>query len=210
MARIIQGGAAMFDAVHYGRQNQEVVNFLSRQFEAASHHLTEAGRAFYERAQSTFENLNTDYATRLLRAAGRAIEGLYMPDRIQPLTTIGGLQHAPPAMWRWVMAEPSLRELWQANRVEGYEGYVDLDPGRVGEWHYDHQRATNGIVTFFDEPTEEDVHWQAPTYLGALLPDDRELDFGEQVDIMETWRAVRRFTEAGGEDPTSRYNAEMG
>lgn len=211
MAKIIQGGAAMFDAMHYGRQSQEVVSFLGRQFDAASQHLTDAGRAFFDRAQSAFENFNNDYATRLLRAAGRALDGLYLPDRIQPLMNIGNLQHAPPAMWRWVMAEPTLRKMWQADRVEGYEKYVDLDPGNVGETHYDYRRVMQGIVQYDAEP-DADGHrgWSATNYLDALLPDDRELEFGEQLDIMETWRTVKGMVEAGGEDPTSRFNAEIG
>lgn len=212
MARIIQGGAAMFNAVHYGRQSQEAVNFLTRQFENVTHHLSEAGRAFYQKAQEAFEYINSDHATRLLRAAGRALDSLYMPDRIQPLSTIGHLQHAPPVMQRWIMAEPTLRKLHIAGRVEGYsDSYLDLDPGRVGDQHYDYQRVMQGVVVVDEEPDEDGNRgWTATQYLGGLLPDDRELEFGEQLDIMETWRHVRKHVAKGDDDPTSRYNAQIG
>ena len=211
MAQIIQGGAAMFNAVQYGRQSQEAVNFIQRQFDNISLQLNEAGRAFYQSARDSFEDLNNDYATRLLRAAGRSIEGLFMHDRIQEISSIGQFQHAPPVMQRWIMAEPTLRALHVANRIEGYsDTYLDLDPGKVGPAHYDYRLATNGLI-FVSEPDENgDTEWHATSHWGALLPDDRELQFAEQLDIQATWRHLRERLENSDEDPTSRYNAQIG
>lgn len=212
MAQIIQGGAAMFDAMLYGSPKQETLNFLARQFDSVSQNLSEAGKRFYESAYDAFQQVNHDYAARMLRAAGRAVSNMWMNDCIQPLTTIGQLQHAPLSMVRWVMAEPSIRKLYQQQRVEGYsETYTDLDPGRIGPNHYDYRRATNGVLFVDDTPDAEGNYgWHATTYFDNLFETDSDLPLWQQADIQETWKAVRKLAAQGKEDPTSRFNADIG
>jgi hypothetical protein len=212
MAKIIQGGAAMFDALMYGRPTQEMTSFLNRQFENVSQTLTEAGARFYQQAQAAFESASNDYAARMVRAAGRAISNFWMQDRIQTLTEIGQLQHAPPVMQRWIMAEPTVRKLYQDQRIEGYsESYHDAHPGLIGEAHPDYRAVRNGVIFLDEEPDDEGhVGHTSTTYLNGLLPDDDGLQFAEQLDIMATWAAVRNHIARGDEDPTSRFNANIG
>lgn len=212
MAQIIQGGTATFDASFYGAPTQSGMQFLREQLTNISQNLTDAGRAFYQSVQSSIDNFNFDYAARMARAAGRAVMNMWTMDVIQPLTTIGELQHAPPVMQRWVMAEPSIRKLYNQGRADGYsESYKDLDPGHVGEQHYDYRRATDGYLFVDQEPDAEgNVGWQATTYFDQLLPTDEDLSFQDQIDIQTTWAAIRKFTAKGGEDPTSKFNADLG
>lgn len=211
MARIIEGGAAMFDALMYGRPTHEMTTFLNRQFENMSQTLTEAGVRFYQQTQEVIEQATNDYASRMVRAAGRAISNFWLQDRIQTLTEIGQLQHAPPVMQRWIMAEPELRRMYQDQRVEGYsDSYIDLQPGVVGPAHVDYRAVTNGVIFLDQEPDEEGhIGHTATTYLNGLLP-DHDLSLAEQMDIQATWKAVRSRIATGGEDPTSRFNADIG
>ncbi len=214
MAQIIHGGTAMFDAMLYGAPKQSTIDFLNRQFENASQHLSEATRQFYQGAYDAFQQIqNNDYASRMLRAAGRAINNMWMTEEVQPLLDIGRLQHAPVTMQRWVMAEPGLRKLYHQQRVEGYsDSYVDMDPGQVGRDHYDYRQATSGMI-FLDNNYNEDGEcgWYATTFAGGLREGDEGLSFADQVDIQDTWKAIRKLREANSEDdPTSRFNARIG
>ena len=213
MAQIIHGGAAMFDAMLYGGSKQNTINFLNRQFENVSQHLSDAGKQFYQGAYDAFQKANNDYASRMLRAAGRAINNMWMTDRIQPLTDVGQLQHAMPTMQRWVMAEPGTRKLYHQQRVEGYsDTYVDMDPGRVGRDHYDYRQATSGLLFVDETPDDEGNYgWHATTWAGGLREGDEGLTFADQVDIQDTWRKIRELRTSGcEEDPTSRFNARIG
>lgn len=205
MAELLAGGIDGFDAVAYGRPHPNTLQFLENQVYQSSQGLNQAGQMFMAKAAQIFEDINGSNAMRILKAAGRAVRSLWQPNEIREISDIGQLQHAPLAMHRWIMAEPTTRALYHRQGCDGYsDSYVDWQAKVIGEDHYDYRRAMNGLVV-----EDEDGGWHATTYAEELLPDDRELDFEEQVDIQHTWNAVKAHILAKGEDPTSKYNSSL-
>lgn len=212
MAEIIDGGGMMFDALVYGKPHPSTMQFLSNQFENMSASVQNAGQQFFDAARNMYEQLSGSHAMRVFRAAGRAVRAAWQLDEIRQLETMGDFQHAPLAMQRYLMAEPTTRALYQQQRIDGYsETYRDLFPGDIGENHYDYRRVMNGIVVVDESHEDPNEHgWHATTYYDEQLPDDDDLQLSEQVDILDAWERLRAKIAAKGEDPTSRYNAEMG
>lgn len=211
MARLIQGDDLTFRALAYGEKHPGTLQFLSQQFENASHALQHVGQEFFNSAREMYEQFNGEHARRLIQAAARRVGTMWQSDSIQFLSSIGQLQHAPPTMIRWVMAEPTLREMYHAQQVDGYSDYYeDVAPSDVGEQHYDYRRVMDGIVVLNEDAQDEEPEWHADSYMEDLLPDDGDLSLAQQVDILDTWQAIVAHIRHGKDDPTSRYNAQLG
>ncbi len=211
MAEIYDGGTLTFDALAYGKPHPSTLQFLANQYDSASTTLLNAGQAFFDQARDLYERVSGSHAMQVFRAAGRAIRSAWELDEIRSMQTIGQFQHAGPVMQRWLMAEPTVRKLYQQQRIDGYsESYFDHDPGVIGHEHYDYRRVMQGLVVMDKEPDADGEYgWRATTYFDELLPDDEELSLPEQLDIRDAWTHLRSWAAAGDEDPTSRYNAKM-
>lgn len=205
MANVIIGDSGTFNAAAFGVQDWRAQEFLAQQYDSLSSQLTESGKAFFAGAKEVFEQLSGSQAMRLARAAARKVRSLWNCDEIQRILEIGVMQHAPPTMQRWIMAEPTVRKMYQEQRVDGYgETYQDMHKGDIGENHYDYRRVMNGIVV-----EDEHGNFTAPTFFDELL-DEPELTIEEQVDILDTWTALKAFLRKGNEDPTSKWAADLG
>ena len=204
MVQIVDGGSMTFDALMYGGVNPGTLNFLSSQFQDPSNVILSAGQQFVERAAEMFDRFNGSQALRTMKAVARGVRSLWQLDEIRPLTTVGQVQFAPITMQRWVMAEPTIRQLYHNNACDGYsDTYVDMYPGDIGENHYDYRRAVNGLVV--DQPDDAEYEWLAVTYLDDLVEGDSPLTLEEQIDIQDTWRFLKGHLSHSKEDPTSIY-----
>ncbi len=211
MARAIQGDDLQFRALAYGMQHPGTVQFLADRFQQASASIQQVGGAFMERAAQMYEQFNGADAIRLAHAAIRRVQTMWQSDRIQLLTDIGQFQHAGDAMARWVMACPEVRERYHKQQLDGYsDTYVDYHPGDIGESHYDYRRMMDGLVILNESPADDEPEWHADSFLDELLPDDTDLTVTEQMDIQESLRHVMWHIRQGKEDPTSKFNAQMG
>lgn len=207
MALIIEGGEEHFNALLYPKPTQRVYDFISSQFQTVSSNLTEAGHKFAEYSRDLYENTVNSTAIRTAQAAIRRVNSLWQSDSIRSLTDIGSLQQAPVIMQRFIMAEPNIRRLYNNQQCEGYDNsYVDIHPGDIGENHYDYRRVMDGVVVVSDN---DDGEWESTTYFDELLPDDFELEFEEQIDILDSWDAAKILIKEGKDDPTSVWNSEL-
>jgi hypothetical protein len=210
MAQVFEGGEHYFNALTSGTPHQGTIGFITGQFNTASSNLTDAGRRFYEQARVSVENAINSDAMRLAQAATRKLRSLWDEDCIRPLQDIGDFQYAPLIMQRYIMAQPTIRKLYQQQRCDGYsDTYIDIHPNVIGEDHYDYRRVMNGVVTISEEDEDGNSEWSSTTYLDELNEDDNELLFEEQLEIIQTWDKLQALLDEGKDDPTSRYNAEL-
>ena len=167
--------------------------------------LSDAGRNFMSRATAAFEHYNGSDALRFARNAIRAVEGAFETPRIRELSTLGELTSANPLMQRWIMANPTVRGLYHSQRVDGYsDSYTDMQPGHVGEDHYDYRRVMDGFMS-----TDESGHAKFTQYVENLVDGDRDLIFEESLDIQHGWSALEYFIALGKEDPTSSTGGSL-
>lgn len=210
MANFYDGGSTMFNALAYGTPHPSITQFLSEKMDNLSHMVHTAGVDFVQQARDAYERYSGAEAMRVMRAVGRAVTNFWQTDTVRPLVSIDQLQHAPLTMQRFLMAEPTVRKMYHQQRVDGYsETYVDIHPGVRGHDHYDYRRVMQGFVVVDDADEEGMEGFSATTYFDELLPDDAELDHGQQIDIIQSWDYLRAAIEKGGDDPTSRFNSAL-
>ena len=206
MAQVIVSDPSTFNALLYGTPHPNTQAFLHQQVETFSQSLTDAGRRFMEEGRQIYDYLSGSTAMRVARAAKKAMGSIWQSNEIKELVELNDFQTAHLNMQRWIMANTTVRKLYHQQRVEGYaESYQDPFPNDIGEEHYDYRRVMNGIVV----DNENGDGWSATTWYEDLLPDDRELEFDEQLDIIYSWENVVALIRKGGEDPTSRFGADL-
>lgn len=207
MANVIDGGSAAFDYLLYGERDANLAGYLNQMRDDAMKHLGSGAQQFVQRAKENVERFYTSDAMRLARAAVRKVASLYGIDEIYDLATIGQIQHAPPKMIPYVMAEPTLREMYHKQQVSGYgDDYIDTAPGVVGEGHHEYEQVIDGV--FMDDP--DDLENCVATSFLHHEPEDL-LDHDQQMSIqLVTWNEIRIALAKGKEDPTSRFNATLG
>ena len=192
-----------FDAILYPEQNPANKAYIVNQLDAYTHLLLDTGRQYFSQARAMYDQINDAATLRAAKAALRMAKGVTRPNVISPLLNLEECYSAQPLMQRYIMAEPTIRQLYIDQRCDGYSDgpYRDLFPGWIGPDHYDYQKVMSGIVNEYVDEDGEDT-WKVNTFSYDLLPSDADLTFDERVDILATWEVVRMAIEAGN-DPTN-------
>jgi hypothetical protein len=196
MAQIIQGGVEAFDLMLYPDQHPRNDQYIQAQFDLSNpiyQALNDFGRQFMLKSKETYENLQNSEALRIARAAIRQTKNLFKADTILELKTLEELQAAQPTMQRWLMSNPTIRELYLQQRCHGFKDtYHDPNPEGLRATDYNWRRVMTGVV----EETEGG-DWTTTQYLEELLPDDVELTHDQKVDILSTWDVANLFLSTG-------------
>lgn len=202
---VIHGGSVdSFDFLAFPTQNPMNAVYIQNQLSNFSQSLTDIGRKFIETSQAIYDKVNDSNAIRAAKAAVRMARGLFHPNEIVQLTNIEEIRFAQPVMQRYIMAEPNLRELYHKQLCDGYSStYADIDPGVIGDKHYDFRRVMTGIIV--DEVDEEgNDTWVSHNYFQDSRGDDVDLDFHEKLAVLRTWDIVKLFV-GTDQDPTDPF-----
>lgn len=142
---------------------------------------------------------------RRVQALRNYVSHAFDGNEIRPLYSLDDVQHAPPVMQRYIMADPMVREYYHQGRIEGYgDQYVDADPGCIGRDHYDYRRATDGLILENSETGKLESH----TYIELLRGDDQHLTPMQKLSIaLARQNAQDAILE--GDDPTSVWNSPV-
>ena len=201
------GAADSWDAMLYGEQHPNTVQFLAQQVSLVSDKLTETGRAFMSKAVDLYEHYHGDSAMRFARGVLAKAKGVFQGQHIHSLWELAAMQDASITMQRWIMANPNVREKYHAQKCDGYsDTYVDVDPGLSGDDQYDYRRVMDGQFIF--NPDEE-TDWMSVQYLESLKDGDRDLLHEEQVAIRNTWTAMDLIMAMAKDDPTSAVGGTL-
>lgn len=212
MIPVTVGSSEEFNAMAFGQKHPGTINFLQNQIsniQNMSNIFTDAGRMFVTAATDMFNRYNSEEALRRVSAAVRKVSHVFQSNTIRHIHDIGGLQQAPVIMQRYIMAEPTVRNMYLEQRCDGYSGtYVNMHGNAVGEDHYDYRRVMNGIVADHIEEDGE-TNWKCTLYYEELIEGDRELTIEEQDDVINTWDAIKYAMKLGEDDPTSADNLTL-
>lgn len=207
----VPGGYDAVDAIMgSGKPQQSTLAYFDNQYQnmlSAAQNVGDAAlQQIYQIAQQTYNYVMDTRPWEMAEALMRQTTHMFDPNAIRTLAGLAALQTAKPTMQRWIMAMPEVREMYHNNQVDGYSAtYEDAQPGKVGIDHYDWRRATNGMVEFV--PEAED--WSSTTFVEELIGNDRELSFGEKVDIKVTWAECLHQMQTQQYDPTSVWNNKL-
>lgn len=203
---VIMAGGDALGSVLFGQPNQATVGYFDgvreRIGQKANHYLDE----FVETSKQIYDSIYSARALELSRAAINKAGALFLPDVIKELKTMAEFQTAKPLMRSWIMANPVVRERFQAGRCEGYgDNYFDFEPGKIGEDHYDYRRVMTGVL-HVDETNNELVTRE---YFEELREGDELLTTGQQLDILNSWDNVEAMMALAAKDPTSEWNCDL-
>lgn len=196
-------GQANFDAIAFGVPIQANLNFLEERLNNYSATMQNAGEAFLKRGMEVFNRYGGADAIRLAKAAVRSVQHAFDKDMVRELKTIGSVQQAGQQMQRWIMANPTVREMFHQQRCDGYSNqYVDIAPNSIGKDHYDWRLVNTGLVN--ETPDDPDHEWSCVNHLDESA-DDVFLSLPEKLEILSTWDFISKLMVPGKEDPTSPY-----
>lgn len=113
-------------------------------------------------------------------------------------------QQATGFMRNYIMANPLLMELYQQDRVSGYDGDFDDNCTGIARDNYYYNKAMDGKVVYDDEKQ---------TLNRTMFTSSRDslthLGFAERVNIHRTWQATNLHLAKGLFDPTSISNGNI-
>ena len=207
---VVYGDDQTFDHLSFGVPNVGTLNYLTERFHQASGALAQMGQGIFQAATNLYQKYASDDAVRLAQAALRKVQNIWQPDIVYSMCDIGQFQQAQMTMIRWIMANPTVRQMYHRNEIDGYsDQYVDAQPDVLGEEHYDYRRAMDGYVVINDHAGEDEPEWHADSYFEDLHPDDGDLSLEDQTFIQESWNNICALIAQGQEDPTSRFNSRL-
>lgn len=205
MVHVVMGGSQDFNNLVYGQVHPGTMNFLEQQLTNISTSLTDAGKNFFSNTQQLFDQFHGSEAMRLARASVRKVSSIFQRDEIRSIWDLGKMQNAPLTMQRYIMAEPTVREMYQKQRCDGYSAtYQDMYPGAIGDNHYDYRRVMDGLVVETDEGDTK-----CTFYFDDLVEGDRRLSLDEVIEIRSTWDFVKEMMQNGKRDPTSAFDNSL-
>jgi len=193
-------------AFTYGLPHQGTVNYLSSrlaEFGNSIATIPSAVRGMFDDVKRSFGAYFSDEAIeaakKALHNSGSEINVFAVSAMLDLIST----QNANLANQRWIMAEPTLRALYHKQQVDGFSGsYVDMEPGSIGDSHYDYRRAIDGLL--IEEP---DGDFVCDIFCDDLEEGDTHLTIREQVNIQLSWDFLRSHLKSKVEmlqDPTDK------
>lgn len=121
-----------------------------------------------------------------------------MDDYLIPCYSFEELQVAKPAMQRYIMAEPHLRQVYLDGNCDGYsDTYVSPYSTGVGDLDYNYRRVVDGVQRF-----DENGDGYIVRYIEPLDDNDNDLHIHEQVAILRTWDTIRNLMRSNHYDFT--------
>lgn len=207
MAVVSVGNTALFESQVYDIPPQSTIDYMQNQAQSfMSSLMPTAANMFYNAVNTLYQEVDYTQMKQMARAYIRHVGNMFMRDEIQVLSNIGKLQHAPLAMQRWVMAEPTVRQLWIDQKVDGYSDTMKLVDAVTGFDHLDYRRVIDGL--FLDDP-DSDGLIAHNFYETEIAENDVALDVIDKSNILDTWERLRYELSRKKEDPTSKYNAAL-
>lgn len=201
---IVEGGRSGFDGLVYGIHNEHDTNFFRNQATNMPQMIGQYGEMFKESTQNLFDRFHGSQAIQLAKLAIHHATQIFKSDGIRSLFDTVDFQTAGLVMQRWVMANPTVRTMYHNQQCDGYsDTYVDRDPGKVGDNHYDYRRVMNGIAH------ETGDNWQVNIYSEELRDGDTELMIQEQATILQTWDILNLMFKRGYDDLTNQYGGKL-
>lgn len=196
---VVTGGDFAAKALMYKPPSADIMNYMSNKLNnvmSYTHGIT-------DRFKSTLQSLyNKAYNSDVINASKYLLAQSDHTLRQDVIYSVPyhALHEANLIMQRYILAEPTLNNLYRKNMCSGYpDTYFNSEPDTYGKERLDYQRVMDGVMQF------ESVEGQGElAYVSSYSnSDDIELSHIERTAILDTWHEVVRKI-AMGEDPTDQ------
>lgn len=186
------------------QMDREIRSYLINQRHNDAHGL---GTGFYDAYIERFDNYQNSEPVRTAKAIYRRIvSGIenFLDDRIVALTSMRRMQNPPPLMYKYLVANPTIRELRNKDRIVGYrddynDPYIGVDNiENIKEYRH----VMNGIYHNVDGKLIAKQYYE-PTDTASTISVE------EQFDIFYSWTNINAAILAGKDDPTDKDNGAL-
>jgi len=199
----------VLDSLLYPELSSNSKEWIRDRFYQGTENLTDVGRRLYSTAEDFFKRATDGSIERSIRGMYRSLKGIHRPNVIYSIDTLEECRLAKPIMQRYIMAEPTLREIYHRQMCDGYsDSYVDIWPTLKGQDHPDYRKVMSGAVQLIDEKGNTDKGWRVTMYADDLDEGDRMLEPDEQFVCRSAWDVVRDAIEQKI-DPTNIFGGEL-
>lgn len=198
-------GNDLIDVFAGGHFDNSTSSWLGQRYETMRTTLSTQAANFFDGAQKMFTIISSSDAVQLMRNLTTKSDSTWNDHNITRLTTVPELQTAGLVNQRWIMANPTVRQVYLDGGISGYAGsYENFGGDAIGENHFDYRLVMDGIVT------HDEKSYGFKTYYQAMPEGERELTIHEKADINASWNAIVGAVEAHEEDPTCPHGNMMG
>lgn len=174
-----------------------IANSVGNYIQAVGHNVTNIASDLMSRFNDIRSNLNTQK----IEMIRNRLNSIWETDAIRRLDEPYKIITAPPTMYRWIMAEPTLRASYNRGGCSAFDGdYIDNRPGGVGPSHYDYRRVMDGVV----------ANGSYTNYRERLITPDDILTITEKAAIKATWDVIKGYVDETNIDPTDPWNSTLG
>lgn len=199
----------VMDSLLYPELSQETRNWVRDRFYQGTENLTDMGRRLYQGAEELFKRATDGSIERSIRGMYRSLKGIHRPNSIYPIDTLEECRQAKPLMQRYLMAEPTIRDIYHRQMCDGYsDSYHDQWPTLKGSDHPDWRKVMSGAVQGLSDEEKEDERWYSTMYAHDLDEGDRMLAPDEQFVIRTAWDVVRDAVN-DKLDPTNIFGGDL-
>ena len=204
MSNYIEGDLETADLLIYGTKSQLNEDLVEEQKDNFMSNMLPDSVAFFTKVLQLQKQIAKNRAIQIAKGAFRKVRSLWNENDIRELTTIGDFQNPPEKMKRYIMAEPTVRALWQKQLCDGYDDYCENNRDKSGEELVEYRNVMNGMIL-----TEDDEYDHTFTIYDDPIDNyepENKISTAEQFEIFNTWQNLRTLIAKGEEDPTSGSN----
>jgi hypothetical protein len=200
-----------FSVMAYAQKNPDTIQFLQNRFQESlintSNILTDAGRSFFETGRKAFEYVTGSEAMRFSSGVMRKVKNMFQRNEFCELESVAEIQQSPQVMHRWLMTEPTMRELFLDQRCCGFEGtYQNLDGNTVGPEQRDWRLINDGLVRDHEE------HGWVQSYYCDAREERPAVDYVNadmKFTVESAGHIIRAAILAGEDDPGSPFGDKL-
>lgn len=194
----INGGEFAANALLYKQPTPDVMNYINNKLDQIVNYTTGLSDQFKTTVQNLYQRA---YNSDIINMAKNYLAQSDYALRQDMIYTVpyDRLNEANLIMQQYIMAEPTLNNLYRKNMCYGFQDtYFDPEPETYGKDRYDYQRVMDGVLQFEKTDDDETSIAYVNTYSNS---DEVELTHIERTAILDTWHEVVRMIEEG-KDPS--------
>lgn len=184
----------------------ETRRYLENQINSYVNNVQMTGSNFGQSILEKYNQIMNTDTIRQLEYIRNRTTALFIANDIQPIITVADIQQASEQMQRWILANPTVGQMYQSGAISGYLGsYEKPRLSGIGIHNSDYRRVTDGVIISNGETSI------SRSYIELVEPND-VLSVTNKYAIMKTWAAIEEHLnseEDDKSDPTSVWDDHL-
>ena len=202
MASIYYGDNGSTAALMYEPISRDLGDWLYESGRDVLSRVSERAKSFFSRASRYRERTGFDQAMAMREQVHRATRHVLDDDDFRYLDDLLGIQLAKPKMRRYLMADPTLRQMYREKRLSGWDNTIDDDLSVPVNETPEYLHVTNNVLI-------GDKFTTTSNDLLDLYEEKESLTLTDKTEIMLTWDRAKAIIQLDKLAPTSPHGATL-